>query len=882
MSDHKKIKIPPFGIQLLKAFCPEHLYEEIEGDLIQRFYRDASRYNESIARRKFVFNVIRFCRPGIILPNKITTNRSQLMMFGNYFKTSLRHAGKSKLNFGFKLGGLVLAITSLLVIVMYVFFQLSFDRYHKDHQQVYRVNSEWIENDSKAQYAIALPAIGPALKDAFPEVSSFVRVTPTGTTTIRHQDKAQRIFGIVQADSTLFDVLTFDFIKGDRQFLSKPGTIALMESTAEKLFADEDPIGKTVVFSDLKNRTFEVTTILHDVPSNSHLDITGIVGYEAFSDAPQSSAEQWSVSIDGSSTMFLKLDKSVDVEAFESSIEPFIRKRLTPTESGLEKEYKVKLQALQEIYLDPPLYAEFNRKGNVIYLYVFSVLGVLLLAIASMNYVNLSIADFHKRSKEIGVRKVMGAKKSQIRLQVIAEIIMVCTLAVFISVGILYLIFPFVKTALEPSLTFSMLLDVRLMGILSVIVFFLASLSTVYPAYRLAINSPVEDLKGSVRAGRGGAIGNWLLLAQFTISVFSICATYVVGKQLDFIENRNPGYDKANTIVLIMPDQYPEERIPVVKEELSKLPGVAGVSYSTFRIAGAGYYRDWYRVEIEGKMKQIMLNEVFFDHDFFSTMNIPILEGRSFDPANASDAHTAFIVNETAVKEFGWDAPIGKRISYGYEEPEGEKWEGTIVGVVKDFNVYSMHKKIEPLVMRLPWSSWPGQCVHIRVNGPLNESIERIKKKYAEILPDFLIDYRVVADMYDAQYQHERKAYSALTITMWVIVLIAAVGIFSLSIYLSLRRMKEFGIRKVLGATGASIAGIQLRHFLNIALIANVIALPVSYWIMQSWLSEFAYRVDLNIFWFVAISIISFSIVIISAGYSSWKSSHVNPVDIIK
>jgi putative ABC transport system permease protein len=263
-------------------------------------------------------------------------------------------------------------------------------------------------------------------------------------------------------------------------------------------------------------------------------------------------------------------------------------------------------------------------------------------------------------------------------------------------------------------------------------------------------------------------------------------------------------------------------------------------------------------------------------------MNIPIIAGRTFDPAKLSDSHTAFIVNETAVKEFGWDDPIGKRISHGYEEPQGEKWEGTVVGVTKDFNVYSMHKKIEPLVMRLPWSSWPGQCVHIRVNGPLDQTIERIKKKYAEILPDFLIDYRVVADMYDAQYQHERKAYAALNITMWVIVLIASVGIFSLSVYLSMRRMKEFGIRKVLGATGAQIAGIQLSHFIKVALIANAIALPLSYWIMQNWLHEFAYHVDLNVFWFFLIAFISFVIVVISAAYSSWKSSRVNPVEIIK
>jgi putative ABC transport system permease protein len=881
MNDDMKEDIPTLGLRLLKIICPDHLYEEIEGDVLQQFSKDLKKHNLATARRRFIWNVVRFIRPGIILRNKINMNSNQLLMLGNYFKTSLRHATKSKVNFGFKLGGLVLSLMSLLVIVLFVLFQLSFDKFHNEYQQIYRVNSEWVENETRAQYAVTPPGVGPALRDAFPEVVSFVRITSVGTTTIRYQQEAHRIYGIVGADSTLFDLLRFDFVRGDRRFLSKPGTIALTESTASKFFGDEDPVGKSVTFSDLNNKTFEVAAVIRDIPVNSHLDIAGITSFEAFQDPSELGNDSIAIRVDGASTLFVKLTKSVDAKELESRVEPFIRKRLTATESGMEKEYGVTLQPLQDIYLDPSIYAEFNKKGNVIYVYAFSVLGILLMAIAAMNYVNLSIADFHKRNKEIGVRKVMGAKRSQIRFQVVIEAIMICVTALVVSIGLLYLAFPFVNSALEPSLQFSMLLETQavlwVIGVLGALTIF----STAYPAYRLAVNNPVDDLKGGSRSGKGAAIGNGLLMAQFAISVFTICATYVVGQQLDFIESRNPGYDKANTIVLIMPDQYPDAKIPVIKEELGKLPGVAGISYSTFRIAGAGYYRDWYRVEIDGKMKQVMLNEVFFDHDFFKTMNIPIVAGRSFDPTNISDSHNAFIVNETAVKEFGWDDPVGKRISYGYEEPEGEKWEGTIIGVTKDFNVYSMHKKIEPLVMRLPWSSWPGQCVHVRVNGPLDQTIERIKKKYAEILPDFLIDYRVVADMYDDQYQHERKAYAALNITMWVIVLIAAVGIFSLSIYLSMRRMKEFGIRKVLGATGAQIAGIQLNHFIIVAMIANAISLPLSYWIMQTWLNEFAYRVNLNLFWFFVIAFISFVIVVISAAYSSWKSSRVNPVEII-
>jgi putative ABC transport system permease protein len=412
-------------------------------------------------------------------------------------------------------------------------------------------------------------------------------------------------------------------------------------------------------------------------------------------------------------------------------------------------------------------------------------------------------------------------------------------------------------------------------------VLLLIVLSTAYPAYRLSVTHPISDLRSGGGFGKNN-VGRILLLAQFTISIICISITLVVSKQLKFIQARNPGYDRQNLIVVAMPDRYPAEKNQVIKDEFSKLMGVQGVSFSTFRIAGAGYYRDWYRVEIDGEMKKMMLNEVFFDENFFDVTEIPLVAGRSFDPNRPTDSHEAFIVNETAVREFGWKDPIGKKISYGYEQPEGEKWEGTIIGVVKDFNVYSLHKKIEPLVMRLPWSEWPGNCVHVRINGPLNETITRIKNKYESILPGFLLTYTIVEDLYNNQYQNEKKAFTSLQLSSLVIVLISSFGIFSLSIYMSLRRMKEFGIRKVLGATAQQITILHVGHFIKIALIANAIGLPFAYWLSKRWLNEFAYKTEVNGGLFAWIMIFSFVLVILSAGYSSWKSGRMNPVEVIK
>jgi putative ABC transport system permease protein len=801
-------------------------------------------------------------------------------MLKNYFRTAYRHIRKSKVNFLFKLGGLTLAVSGLLIILLYVSYHLSFDRYHDGYENIYRVNARWMENGSLASYAIVPTAVGPALKEEFPEITTFARIGHPTRYLIKHKDKSLRIHGFVNADSTVFDILTFDFIRGDKHALDHPRSIVLTRSLASQIFGDEDPMGKMISFTDRSDQAYQVSGIIKDPPSNSHLEVRALLSLHALTDGGDLPVDPWEIGIDGSGPLYVRLDERADVQSLVSKAIPLLRNKLKSGADHLEKDYEIYLQPIHSIHLDPWIYADFTKKGNVIYVYVFSLLGLFLLLIAGINYVNLSIADFHGRCKEIGVRKVLGARKRAVGFQVILETSFVCLTASILSVGLLYLFFPSIVRSLESNLRFSMLMEPAVLLLVAAVLLFLIVVSSAYPAWHLAANKPVRDMKGIGPMGRNSA-GNILLMMQFVISVICICATFIVGRQIRFFQTKDPGYNRENTIVLYMPDRYPAEKIPVIKDELSRLPGVDAVSYSTFRIVG-GYYRDWYRVEINGEMKQMLLNEVFFDHDFFRTMGIAVVAGRSFDPDNASDPHSAFVVNEAAVREFGWKDPIGKKINYGYEETEGEKWEGTVIGVVKDFNVYSMHRKIEPLVMRLPWSDWPGQCVHVKISGPLHETIRRIEAKYKEILPDFLIDYSLVGELYDNQYQNEQKVFASLQFGTWIIVVISSIGIFSLSAYLSIRRMNEFGIRKVLGATVQQITFLHVGHFLRIAFIANLVGIPIAYWMMERWLAEFAYRTELDTGVFIGVMIISLLLVILSAGYSSWKAGVMNPVDVIK
>jgi putative ABC transport system permease protein len=874
--------LPTWAERFLRTICPEDVFDQIAGDLIELYHHDAKNLGERQAKARLVLTVIRFLRPGILLRNRFSFDFNPRPMLQHYLKTSCRHFLKSKLNFSFKVIGLVLALLSFLVIVLYVSYQLSFDRYHDDYESIYRVNSQWRENGEMAKYALVPGGIGPMLKSEFPEVRSYARMGGASRYLIRYEDKSFHAEGIANADSTIFDVLTFNFVKGDKRALRNPNSIVLTESLAQQIFGSDDPLDKSISFIDRSGITLLVTGVIKDIPSNSHLSINGLTSFAALNDSSYVPAGPWDISIDGSTVLYIRLESISHPDNFSSKAVPQIRRRLTKNESGLEKEYGIILQPLKNIYLDHSIYAEFCKKGNVIYVYVFSLLGLFLLAISSINYINLSIADFHKRHKEIGVRKAMGARKKQIAFQVVLEAAFVLLLALTVSLCILYLLLPQVRQVLDANLSLAMLAKPQLVLIVGGIMVLLIILSTAYPAYQLAVNSVIYGLKGRSRIGRHGSISKILLLSQFSISIICISATFIVAQQLEFIQKRNPGYDRHNLIVAYMPDQYPNEKNPVIKDEFQKLTGVESVSFSTFRIAGAGYYRDWYRVELDGEMKRLMLNEVFFDHDFFRTTGIPLLAGRSFDRKLSTDSHQAFIVNETAIREFGWKDPIGKRISYGYEDVDGEKWEGTIVGVVKDFNVYSLHKKIEPLVMRLPWSDWPGSCVHIKVNGPLDETIERIKKKYEEILPGFLLHYSLVDDLYNNQYKNEQKAYTTLQLSTWIIVAISCLGIFSLSLYMSLSRMKEFGIRKVLGATTSQITLLHTSKFLKLTLLANAISLPIAWFVSHKWLEEFAYKTEVSNTLFLFVAMLSVLLVLVSAGYSAVKSGIMNPIDVIK
>lgn len=800
-------------------------------------------------------------------------------MIRNYIRVTLRHAGRNKLNAAFRLGGLVIAFFSFLVIALYLNWQLSFDRYHVNADEVYRVNAWRDMGGQPKAYAVVPPGIGPALKENFSDVVTTARITLPGRQLVKYKDRSLRPNGFLEADPAIFDVLSFSFVRGDKHALDQPASVVLTATLAQQLFGEEDPIGKPLTFVERFGRILTVTAVIEDMPANSHMTLTALTGrYDLLDEDERKDADTWH--LDAMTSLYVRLVPGTDTERLASEIKPLLERSIPPREDGSEKTYRLFFQPITSIYFDSPLTMDFSKKGNRVYLFGFSFLAVFLIIIAIASYLNLSLAEMGSRIREMGIRKVMGAARQQIIGQTLTEGTAFATAALVLGGLGLYLAFPEVKRQLEPNLTLEMLANPTLIGIVAILLVLMITISSIAPALLLTRHTPALDLKGNRGAG-GSNRGNVLLLIQVSIALLCFAVTWVMSRQMSFVRNTDLGYDRHKVVALLMPDRYPVEKAPTLKAKLAALSGVSQVSFSYYMITGGQYQKGDYRVEVNGEMKPMMVNESFVDHDFLRTMEIPLIDGRNFDVANAADTKTAFIVNEAAAKEFGWDQPVGKRISVGQGEDAGG-WEGTVIGVTRDFNIRPLRERIEPLIMRLQFDNWPGYWLNVKVNGPMEETLASIKQVFEEVLPGFMADYRVLDDVYDRQYQQEAKAFTALKFGTLMVGLISALGVFSLSLYFSIRRTREFGIRKVLGATVLQILSLHLRSFLRIALFANLIAIPIAWWLMDRWLNTFAYRTSAGAEVFVSVVLVGLLLLLTAAAYASLRAVRVTPVEAIR
>jgi putative ABC transport system permease protein len=791
-----------------------------------------------------------------------------------YFKTLFRHLVKHKLHFIFKVAGLCIALFCLLIIITYLSFQFSFDKFHEDYKNVYRVNSIRYENNVRERYATVPTAVGPILKESFANVKSFARISLGGTYDVKLNEKQHQINAVVEADSSIFDVLTFEFIRGDHHSLWRPGSIVLTESIAKELFGNSDPVSKVITFPEQGDAAYEVTGVIADVPENSHLYVNAIRSFHSLGVRPKAEPNVIKVSWDESIFLYVRLATVQNLPELGIKASEVMRRHINYSENGAQSKFEVFFQPIADVYLGPSMQMHFFMKfGNPLYVKVFLILGIFLILTSAINYTILSIADFETRMKEISVRKIMGADKRQIGLQAIAETAITSLFALAFALLLFYIMSPTISGVIDVSITWRMIFQ-PLNGILiTAVIVFLVVISSAYPAYKLSTQRPLVDLGSNELLSRTGKV---LLIVQFSISIFCIAATMVVDKQLNLFKGADIGYDRSNLVQLNIPHSHIMDKALALKNEIEKIPGVLSSTISHYPAVSV-YFKDSYNIEIDGQVTTLLVNEMFVDCDHFRTLNIEILSGRNFSFNAPADSITGYIINETAAKQFGWADPIGKRIKY-----HANLKEGTVIGLVKDFNTKSLHDPIEPLVIRLPYDSWPGQYLIVKLAGDMQKVIPTILSRYQSIIPGSVPQYSIADDVYNNNYRREAKAFDAMKIAVLVIALISIVGIFSISVYVSGRRMKEFGIRKILGASPYRIAGLQTAYFLRIAFVATILGLSLSYWTMHDWLSGFAYRTSLDAMLFLQASFTLFALVVVVSAYSAWRSSVIDPLKVIR
>ncbi|MBD0254408.1 MAG: ABC transporter permease [Cytophagales bacterium] len=791
-------------------------------------------------------------------------------MIRNYLTIALRNLLRQKLYSLIAIFGLAIGIAGCLLISLYVADELSYDQYHEKAGRVYRV----VMQESAARgIALSSAPFAPALKQEYPEVQQAVRVGTEGGGPIRYGNRQLVADDIFFADPAIFDLFSCRFIEGDpKAALTQPNTIVLTRTLAEKLFSSPAAaVGKTVRFAN--NFPVTVTGVVEDVPRNSHLRFSGLRALPA-----TFTGGWWSLDL----YTYLLLPEGYDARRLEAKLPQFYRKHLAHRHE--DAKFQLKLQPVTSIHLHSHLDQEVSANGDLAYVYIFSAIAALVLLIACINYVNLVTARSARRAREVGIRKVVGAGRGQLVGQFLMESLLVVGVAGVLAIGIAHLWLPQFNAFTGKAVSLDALMQGYYLACLPGGAVALGLISGFYPALYLSRFKPVVVLKGAFVHGSAGLLFRQALVVfQFAVSLAMIISTLVVYRQLQYMNRRDLGFRKEQVLTLHINDRATRLKVPVIRQQLLKNPAVLGVAAASNPIGNNNISAGGFYFEEDGKMPEATREAQRFmvDYDFLATMGVALLQGRNFSPAMRSDSAGAVLVNETLVKRLGWHQPLGKRVAY-FIDNEGQTAEAKVVGVVRDFHIYSLQHQIEPLVLRLaPPAEQDNLYIRIRP-GHTRAALAYIRQTYRQFDPDPLYEAGFLDQNFAKQYEAEERRGQVFLVFALFAIGIACLGLFGLAAYTAEQRTKEIGIRKVLGASVAGIVGLLSKDFIKLVVIAFVLAAPPAWYVMHKWLQDFAYKVDLEWWLVVLAGGLTLLVAVATVTYQSLKAALANPVDSLR
>jgi putative ABC transport system permease protein len=800
-------------------------------------------------------------------------------MIWNYIKTALRVIKRQKLFSVLNIAGLALSLTCSLLIFLHIKDELSYESGFPKADRIYRVQVNSKYGSNFRNWAGSAPALGPILEESFPEIQSATRLRPMGTQiisltspqgTTRRFEESWGFF----ADSSVFSMFDLRFSAGDPlTALNEPHAAVLTSSMAERLFGENDPMNQ-ILMNETEDQPLLVKGIIQDFPSNTHLKIDYLVSMPTFG-IYLGIEELFNHRTWKTMYTYVLLSSPNEVTSFDTKSPRFMQDYHAGNPDRVES---LVLQPIGRIHLHSKLEGELRSNSDIAYVYIFSGAALLILLIAGVNFVNLSTAQSFKRMKEIGIRKVIGAKKNQLIKQFLGESFLLTVMASGLGLILFNMSIPFYNQITGKALTFKDLLITENILFLLILVGLLSILAGLYPAFFVSGFQPVSTIK-SAKDPRSFAtrLRQALVIFQFVISIFMIFGTITIFRQLVFFQNRDLGFDKDQLLAVRL---YPAQRQEIfksadaVKAEIRSHSAVTHVALAS-NLPGSSLSNERLTpVSVTDRGTMPMLRFMRVDEDYIKTAGLELIAGRDFDPA--SDQQSAYIISESVAAVLDLEQPLGIQC-------RSDIHDGTapIVGVIKDFHFASLHKSIEPLVLEYR-PQWTGLLlVKVRA-GRFSDVLSFLEQKLDKIAPDQLFRYYFVDQYFDRNYEMERRGSRLFRIFSVLAILVACLGLFGLTVYAAEVRVKEIGIRKVLGASFSHITVLMTKEFILWILIANALAWPLAYFAMNKWLENFAYRTNINLGTFVITASLSLVFALITVSYQALKTATANPVNSLR
>jgi putative ABC transport system permease protein len=795
-------------------------------------------------------------------------------MFKNYLKIALRnllrHKGYSFIN----VAGLAVGITCCLLILLFVQDELSYDRYHEKADRIYRLIVENQAEGKTFNNAISSAPMVPALLRDYPEIESAARFYPVDASVlVSYGDKRFYEEHFFYADAAAFEVFTFPFIKGDpKTALAEPYTVVLTEAMARKYFGVENPLGKILKLN--MERDYLVTGVIQNVPKNSHLHFDFLASFQSLESILGEALQSWTYNPFFS---YLLLPRDYAYRELDQKIAPLFEKNIGEQLQSLGWRLRPMLQPLTDVHLHP-LGNEHGAPGDKRYVYIFSAIALFILVIACINFMNLATARSEMRAREVGMRKVLGSQQRQLVLQFIGESVFMALLATLIAAVLIELLLPAFNAIANRELAIDYRHNWPFVAGLLALTLFVGVIAGSYPAFFLSAIKPVEVFKSRAATGwRSFLSRQALVVFQFGISIILMIGTAVVYSQLDYMRNNKLGYDQEQVVVVPIKDSGLLAQRQIFKQALLQNAAISHVTY-TSRYPGIGTFGTVAQRPDRPDVQVTDMKVLLTDVDYIETLNITLLAGRSFSEEMDTGAARAVILNQTAARALSWSAPaeaVGKIIN-----ALGNR-SGIVIGVVKDFNFQTQHMRMQPLLLTPAPDRYAYAMMRIAAHD-IGGTLEQIESAWAAFAPAWPFDYLFLDQNFDKQYRAEQRLGKIFGAFGGIAIFIACLGLFGLASFTAGRRTREIGIRKVLGATAPGVVQLLSREFVKLVLVANVIAWPVAYVVMNKWLQDFAYRIEMSWTVFAFAGGMALLIALLTVSTQAIKAALANPVEALR